>query len=105
MRPFFLAVVMLLRRHGNGRPSAKADPALAPWFRSLVRGYQHSCARCQTAAPPLPDRRRSLRGIDRRSWFAVPADKILQRTGNPTGRPSCAGPRSAGSLLRAGNRS
>jgi hypothetical protein len=69
------------------QPPPNADPALAPWFRSLQQpGTNLSCcsiADCRaTEYRIVHDHYETLIG---RHWLAVPPDKILQRTDNPTG--------------------
>jgi hypothetical protein len=65
----------------------RADPTLAPWFRSLLQpGTQISCcslADCrETEYRTNADRYEALVGGN---WVSVPPEKILQRTDNPTG--------------------
>ena len=69
------------------QPPADADPALAPWFRSLLQpGTEVSCCSvsdCRSTEYRIEhDHYEALIGG---SWLAVPPDKVLQRTDNPTG--------------------
>jgi hypothetical protein len=70
------------------RPPPNANPAYAPWFRSLLQpGTNLSCcsiADCRTTEYRI--RRDHYEALIGRRWLAVPPDKILQRTDNPTGR-------------------
>jgi hypothetical protein len=70
------------------QPPPNSNPTLAPWFRSLLQpGTNLSCcsiADCRTTEyRVVRDRFEALIG---KHWLAVPPDKILQRTDNPTGR-------------------
>src|SRR5262249_33737361 len=69
-------------------PPPNADPALAPWFRSLLQpGTSISCCSvsdCRATEYRIEaDHYEALIGD---AWFVVPPDKVLQRTDNPTGR-------------------
>jgi hypothetical protein len=69
-------------------PPADADPALAPWFRSLMQpGTSISCCSlsdCRATEYRIEgDHYEALVG---EKWLVVPAERILQRTDNPTGR-------------------
>ena len=69
-------------------PPPDADNSLAPWFQSLRQpGTGTSCcsvADCRTTDYRTQgDKYEAL--IDGR-WIIVPAEKILQRADNPTGR-------------------
>ena len=88
MRPFLLAAVMLLAGTAMADPPPNADPALAPWFRSLVQpGTSISCCSvsdCRATEYRIEgDHYEALIG---ERWFVVPPDRILQRTDNPIGR-------------------
>ena len=88
MRPLLLAAVILLAGTAMADPPPNADPALAPWFRSLVQpGTSISCCSvsdCRATEYRIEgDHYEALIG---QAWFAVPPDKVLQRTDNPTGR-------------------
>ncbi len=72
----------------RGAPPENADPSLAPWFQSLRQpGTGISC--CSIADCRTTDYRTTARGyealVDGR-WLAVPPDRVLQETENPTGR-------------------
>lgn len=81
------ALVLLLAASAAAAPPQGADPALAPWFRSLLQpGTGMSC--CALAdCRPTEYRIRSdhYEAMVGGKWVAVPPDKILQRTDNPTG--------------------
>jgi hypothetical protein len=69
-------------------PPSNADPALAPWFHSLMQpGTGVSCCSlsdCRaTESRTNGDHYEALVG---EQWVVVPPDKILQRTDNPIGR-------------------
>ncbi len=82
------ASALLLAAAALAKPPADADPALAPWFRSLLQpGTEISCCSLsdcrETDYRVKADHYEALVGG---KWVAVPPDKILQRTDNPTGR-------------------
>jgi hypothetical protein len=83
-----LASALLVATAAHGKPPANADPALTPWFRSLMQpGTSISC--CALADCRETDYRMTADHYEARirgKWVIVPADKILQRTDNPTGR-------------------
>jgi hypothetical protein len=88
MTRLFLAAALLLPASADAAPPADADPALAPWFRSLlIPGTSISCCSvtdCRATEYRIEaDHYEALIG---EKWFVVPPDKILQRTDNPTGR-------------------
>ncbi len=81
------AVTLLLTSTAAAQPPPDADPALAPWFRGLLQpGTTISCcsvADCRaTEYRIISDHYEALVGG---KWLAVPPEKILQRTDNPTG--------------------
>lgn len=76
-------------------PPPDADPALAPWFRSLtIPGTEGtsccSIADCRpTSYRTKGDHYEVLAGHDDQGaeiWLPVPPDRVLQRFDNPTGR-------------------
>jgi hypothetical protein len=88
MKRVSLAAALLLAPAASAQPPADADPALAPWYRSLQQpGTTVSCcsiADCRVTESRIRgDRYEALIG---QQWQPVPPDKILQRTDNPTGR-------------------
>jgi hypothetical protein len=72
-----------------GAPPENADPALAPWFRSLAQpGTGISC--CSIADCRPVEARITPSGYEihvKDKWVAVPPDKILHGKENPTGKP------------------
>jgi hypothetical protein len=88
MRALFFAVVVLFAATADADPPPNADPALAPWFRSLLQpGTSISC--CSISDCRATDYRIEgdhYEALIGEKWFVVPQDKILQRTDNPTGR-------------------
>ncbi|HLI13237.1 MAG TPA: hypothetical protein VKY65_16715 [Alphaproteobacteria bacterium] len=70
------------------KPPENADPALAPWFQSLRQpGTGFLCCSisdCRPTDSRIKDGHYEA-WIDHK-WISVPADKILQRTDNPTGQ-------------------
>jgi hypothetical protein len=82
-----LAVTLLLASAAAAQPPPNADPALAPWFRSLLQpGTTISCCSLADCRPTeyriKADHYEAMVGG---KWLEVPPDKILQRTDNPTG--------------------
>lgn len=69
-------------------PPDNADATLAPWFQSLRQpGTGISC--CSMADCRATEYRTSTVGYEaliENKWLAVPADRVLQHTDNPTGR-------------------
>lgn len=81
------ALILLLAASAAAAPPQNADPALAPWYRSLLQpGTTVSCCSLADCRPTeyriKPDHYEALVGGN---WVTVPPDKILQRTDNPTG--------------------
>jgi hypothetical protein len=70
------------------RPPPNADMSLAPWFQGLRQpGTGISC--CSIADCRQTDARINgshYEAMIDGAWLPVPADKILERTDNPTGR-------------------
>jgi len=70
------------------RPPPNSNPTLAPWYRSLLQpGTNLSCcsiADCRATEYRIEHNR--YEALIGKRWLVVPADKILQRTDNPTGR-------------------
>lgn len=69
-------------------PPDNADPALGPWFQSLHQpGTGVSC--CSIADCRLTEYRSDADGYEALiagKWLTVPAERILQKIENPTGR-------------------
>ena len=87
MRPVLLAAVLFVEAAAYAEPPPNADPALMPWFRSLLQpGTSISCCSisdCRATEYRIEgDHYEALIG---EQWFAVPPEKVLQRTDNPTG--------------------
>jgi hypothetical protein len=82
------ALLWAIAASAAAAPPQNADPALAPWFRSLLQpGTSVSCCALADCRPTdyriSADHYEALVGG---AWVAVPPDKILDRTDNPTGR-------------------
>jgi len=80
-------LALALASAAAAQPPPNADPALAPWYRSLLQpGTTISCcslADCRaTEYRTKSDHYEALVGGN---WLPVPPEKILQRTDNPTG--------------------
>ena len=87
MTRLLLMAALLFPAAAGAQPPADADPALGPWFRSLlVPGTSISCCSvtdCRATEYRIEaDHYEALIGG---TWHVVPPDKILQRTDNPTG--------------------
>ena len=87
MTRFFLMAALMVATAADAQPPANADPALGPWFRSLlVPGTSISCCSVTDCRPTEyrieADHYEALIGGN---WIVVPPDRILQRTDNPTG--------------------
>ena len=88
MTRLFLTAALLFPTIAGAQPPADADPALGPWFRSLLQpGTSISCCSvsdCRATEYRIEsDHYEVLIG---ENWIVVPPDRILQRTDNPTGR-------------------
>jgi hypothetical protein len=82
-----LGPALLLAASAAAAPPQNADPTLAPWFRSLMQpGTTVSCCSLADCRPTeyriKADHYEAMVGGN---WVAVPPEKILQRTDNPTG--------------------
>lgn len=84
-----LGAAILVNSAVFGAPPENADPALAPWFRSLAQpGTGISC--CSIADCRPVDARITPTGYEiyvKEEWLAVPPEKILRGKENPTGKP------------------
>jgi len=88
VQPIAITVALMSAISAAAAPPQNADPALAPWYRSLLQpGTAISCCSLADCRPTdyriKADHYEALVGG---KWLAVPPDKILQRTDNPTGR-------------------
>jgi hypothetical protein len=95
-----LVAIGALTQLARAAPPENADPALAPWFRSLeVPGSNHRSCCSQSDCRPVEYRisgdyyealitpeQFSQQGITEPRWVPVPWDRILQRVDNPTGK-------------------
>jgi hypothetical protein len=79
----------LLGSMAFGAPPENADPALAPWFKSLAQpGTGVSC--CSIADCRPVDMRITGSGYEiyvNDRWVDVPPEKVLQGKENPLGKP------------------
>lgn len=88
---FMLAAMlfaMLLAFHpARAAPPENADPALAPWFNSLQQPQTNalccSMADCRETLSRLRDGH--YEAFIEGEWRAVPDNKVLLRSDNPTG--------------------
>jgi hypothetical protein len=77
----------------EARPPENADPALAPWFKSLRTEDGGSCCSEADCRPVeyrvIEDHYEALIGqqfgVDPPRWLAVPRERILKKTDNPLG--------------------
>jgi len=87
-RTILCAAMILASAHAFAAAPDGADPALVPWFQSLRQpGTGTSC--CSIADCRTTDYRTTGDGYEafiENRWISVPADKVLQRINNPTGR-------------------
>jgi hypothetical protein len=82
------AAMLMLGMPADAAPPPNADPALAPWFGSLLQpGTGISCCSlsdCRATEYRVEaDHYEALIG---EKWVVVPPETILQRTDNPIGR-------------------
>ena len=82
------AAVSLIGAIASAAPPPNADGTLAPWFQSLRQpGTGISC--CSMADCRATEYRTNASGYEafiEDRWLAVPADRVLDHTENPTGR-------------------
>jgi len=80
--------VSLIGAIASASPPDNADATLAPWFQSLRQpGTGISC--CSMADCRVTEYRTNGVGYEAfidDKWLAVPPDRVLQHTDNPTGR-------------------
>ncbi len=90
MTRFVLLVPLFALQAGAAlaMPPPNADPALSPWFQDLRQpGTGQSC--CSIAdCRPVDSRvvQNHYEAFVDDQWMTVPADKVLRRLDNPTGR-------------------
>jgi hypothetical protein len=87
MRGLVVAAAWLLPGIALAAPPDNPDPALAPWYNNLRQPWTNalccSMADCRpTEARTAGDNYEAFVGGE---WRAVPPDKVLQRSDNPTG--------------------
>jgi hypothetical protein len=96
LSPFLLAAALPLVcvSLAHARPPDNADPALAPWFRSLHTAQGGACCSLADCRPvqyrTLDNHYEVLIGKQYGSnveehWEVVPPDSVLNKTDNPTG--------------------
>ena len=85
---FACPAAFALTAPAQAKPPPGADPALSPWFEDLRQpGTGRSC--CSVADCRAVDFRIVTDHYEAHvgdQWMTVPADKILHRYDNPTGR-------------------
>jgi len=81
-------MVFFVACHAEAAPPADADPALAPWFQGLQA--PDTGRSCCSIADCRPTESRTRGGhyevLIEDKWLAVPSQRILNRSDNPTGR-------------------
>jgi hypothetical protein len=88
MRHLIPGAILLLAAQAHAAPPDDADPSMAPWFNSLRQPWTNALCCSMADCRPAPSR---LVGghyeafIDG-DWRAVPDDRVLARSDNPTGR-------------------
>jgi len=92
----FIAVTYLASLPGAiAAPPEHADPSLAPWFNSLSATDGTPC--CSIADCRRASSRHTADGYEvliDDTWVAVPWERVLSRTDNPTGQAIvCCAPR------------
>ncbi len=82
------AIGLMMASGAHAVPPPDADPALAPWFQGLrAPDTGQSC--CSVAdCRPTEARTRGDRYevLIEGKWMAVPSQRVLNRSDNPTGR-------------------
>jgi len=89
----YFATLVTITPQLAAAPPENADPALAPWFRSLAR--PDGAGSCCSESDCRRTQYRIVAGhyealVDEQwhvtpQWIAVPPERILQRADNPTG--------------------
>ena len=84
-----LVAALLFPFVAHAAPPPDADPALAPWFRGLREpDTGRSCCSISDCRPTEARTRGDhYEVLIEGQWLAVPPDKVLHRSDNPTGRP------------------
>ena len=88
LRTLVLATALAIAAPALAHPPPNADPKLAPWFESL-RQPKSGASCCSIADCRPADYKMSGDHYEvklRNEWVEVPAEKILHRLDNPTGR-------------------
>jgi hypothetical protein len=110
MRRIAMTLALCMLAGGvEARPPENADPALAPWFKSLRTEDGGSCYSEADCRPVeyrvIEDHYEALIGqqfgVDPPRWLAVPRERILKKTDNPLGRAVACWPSPAGCPIRA----
>ena len=84
-----LVAALLFTSVAQAAPPPDADPPLAPWFRDLREpDTGRSCCSISDCRPTEARTRGDhYEVLIEGQWLAVPPDKVLNRSDNPTGRP------------------
>lgn len=89
MRRFIVAAISLvgLVQAARAAPPENADPALAPWFNDLRQPWTNAlcCSLADCRATESRTQGDHYEAFIDGAWRAVPDDKVLQRSDNPTG--------------------
>ena len=88
MRRILLGAGALLCHTASAAPPDDADPKLAPWFNNLRQPWTNALCCSMADCRPAPSRGRGdhYETFVGGEWRAVPEDKVLLRSDNPTGR-------------------
>jgi hypothetical protein len=83
-----VVAILALTRAASAAPPENADPTLAPWFNSLRMPWTNALCCSQADCRPVESRTQSdhYEVFVGEAWRAVPDDRILNRSDNPTGR-------------------
>ena len=92
--------VVLLGRAAGAAPPEHADPSLAPWFNNLRTPWTNALCCTMADCRPVDSRTDNdhYEALIEGQWRAVPDDKVLNRSDNPTGRAVVCWTPSAGIL-------
>lgn len=90
----WLAILVLVVFTARAHSPEDTDPAMAPWFRSLeIPGTEgasccseHDCVTVNAADLKVDADGYWVRDPEGQGFLQVPADRILQRWDNPTGK-------------------
>ena len=98
MLHWMFAALISFAGAASAAPPPDADPGLAPWFNSLRSPWTNALC-CSVADCRTVDARTNgdhYEAFIAGQWLAVPPERVLRRSDNPTGRAVACWTPSAG---------